>query len=296
VGRWEQGVVRFAVPDDDPTIAMYESEGGTTLYERMSAPFSSSALDAPVYHSYLRSIRPSSKRDVVADIGAGDGRNTEIWLQWGYQRVVATDAVLAPLTRMRDRILRNHPDWLSRLLLVQSDMRQVPIAKKSCSMVFAIESFGYGTDYEKCLARAADILKPRGMFLVADASAEGAMLTSLLYHGLEGMLKVARLGRLPYAQGNIRILSYIFSEEELANLVSKAGLNVVKRCGLSVLAPLMSFLRNAGKFRPADDALLPSARKLLLRLGQTGQMRRIHVIIARKSARPSRAKPTGARL
>ena len=111
------------------------------------------------------------------------------WLDWGYERVIATDAVFSSLARLRERLVADHPEWLERILLVESDMRTLPLKANSVETAFAIESLYYlNEDYHLGLAECRRILKQTGRLLIAERSWEGAVLTRLLYGGVEEML------------------------------------------------------------------------------------------------------------
>lgn len=291
VGSWRQGIASFAVDHKDPVVSMYESFGGPTLYDRMKVPYTNSALDAPVFHAFVRQIRPASKLAPIVDIAAGDGRNTEVWLDWGYRRVVATDAIAPALMRIRDRLAKHKPHYLDRLLLVQTDTRNIPLRPAAFRAVAAIEALGFvDTDYERCLDRCAELLTPGGKIVVADPSYEGSLLTSVLYHGLEGMLRVKKLYRLPYEQGKLSILSRLFTEKELIETVRRAGLKILASGGTSLLATIIGMLRSQDKLGPGAEKLLPAVEKLLMEVGQTGVMHRINVVVAQKPARRARRR------
>ena len=50
-----------------------------------------------------------------------------------------TDAILPALLRMKSRMSAEFPDCSSRLLLIESDIRSLPLASESCDLVLAIE-------------------------------------------------------------------------------------------------------------------------------------------------------------
>lgn len=101
----ENGVVRFML-EPNGAIEYYRSIGGAHFHERSTVSYSMSALDAPVYRSYLETIAPADRDALIVDIGGGDGRNAFPWLGWGFKRVVLVDPVAAALWRFRDRVAR----------------------------------------------------------------------------------------------------------------------------------------------------------------------------------------------
>jgi ubiquinone/menaquinone biosynthesis C-methylase UbiE len=283
IGKVEDGILRFAVTED-ASIAWYRSRGGSHFFERSHVPYAMSTLDTPVYHQYLASLRSSDTKVAIVDVGAGDGRNTIPWLDWGFERVIAMDAVFSSLRRLRERLTADHPEWLERILLVEGDMRRLPLAANSVETVFAIESLYYlNEDYDLGLAECRRILKQTGRMLIAERSWEGAVLTRLLYSGVEAMLALSESREMWDGSGADAVRSRCFTEEELVAILEKHGLIAVERKGVHLAPLLLGYLRGEGKLTRDDQKLLPQVRLVLQRLGEHGHMRRTHVVVAKKA-------------
>jgi SAM-dependent methyltransferase len=236
-----------------------------------------------VYHEYLTAFRPKDTCAAVIDVGAGDGRNTLPWLDWGFQRVIATDAVFSSLARLRERLVTDHPEWLERVLLVESDVRRLPLAGNSVEIAFAIESLYYlNEDYDLGLAECHRILKQTGRLFIAERSWEGAVLTRLLYGGVEAMLSLSDSRDMWDGPHRDLVRSRCFTEEALIEILQQHGLTPVERKGLSLLPLVLGYLRGEGKLKRDDQNLLPQVHLLLQKLGERGHMRRTHVVIAEK--------------
>jgi SAM-dependent methyltransferase len=282
VGKVENGILRFAVTED-ASIAWYKNRDGSHFFERRQVPYSMSTLDTPVYHEYLAAFRPKDTCAAVIDVGAGDGRNTMPWLDWGFQRIIATDAVFSSLARLRERLVTDHPEWLERVLLIESDVRRLPLAENSVEIAFAIESLYYlNEDYDLGLAECHRILKQTGRLLIAERSWEGALLTRLLYGGVEEMLSLSDSRNMWDGSGGGLVRSRCFTEEELIEILRQHGLTPLERKGLPLIPLVLGYLRGEGKLKRDDQKLLPQVHLLLQKLGERGQMRRTHVVVAEK--------------
>ena len=143
VGRVLDGIACFAVADRDASIAFYREVGGARFHERASVTYAMSTLDTEVYHGYLAEFQPDNLDAVIVDVGGGDGRNAVPWLRWGFRRVLVIDPVFAALARLRDRVARDTPEWLDRLLLIEADARSLPLAPGVAARVQAIEALAY---------------------------------------------------------------------------------------------------------------------------------------------------------
>lgn len=284
VGHCEEGVVRFGVPADDASISCYQSVGGTRFHERMQIPYTTSSLDAMVYQSYLEKLKPEKTTAIIVDIGAGDGRNTKPWLTWGYRRVVALDAIFSALARFRKRLLDEHPDWLEHLLLVESDVRRLPIASDSADLATVIETLCYlNEDYESGLAECRRILRRDSRILLSDLSWEASLLLRLLYDGVAKMCELSKTRYLLDGPEDNRVRTRTFTRSEFKEVVERAGLNPLEWKGLSPLSAVCGYLRGEEKIKPEDTDLLPEVRGLLKTLGETGEMHRTHTVVAQKS-------------
>jgi SAM-dependent methyltransferase len=279
VGTWHEGIVR------SPPIGPADSDG-PRLHERARIPFTMSSLDTPVYHAILRRQQPADRDALILEIGAGDGRIGHAWLEWGFRRVVAVDAVPASLARFRERLACDHPEWLGRVLLVQADARRLPLARGVADRVLAIEVLTYlNDDFEAGLAEAKRVLRPGGRLVLSERDWEGALVTRLLYGGVGAFLEM-RHGREVRDGGDADHLdrSRTFTEPELLALVEAAGLQAVERRGLSLLPLLIGYLRQEGRIPTEEAARFEQVCEFLDELGRTGSLRRMHVVVAELAA------------
>jgi SAM-dependent methyltransferase len=170
LGRLENGVLRFPVRQVDHGIAFYRRVGGAHFHERRDVPFAMSALDTPVYHSYLDEVQPADADGVIIDVGGGDGRNARPWLDGGHRRIVVVDPAGEALVRFRARIAAENPKWLGRLLLVEADARALPFAAGCARAVLAIEALGcLNENFELGIKDCARLLAGGGKLLVVGA-------------------------------------------------------------------------------------------------------------------------------
>jgi SAM-dependent methyltransferase len=281
VGRFDAGVAHFGVPADDASIAWYHAADGTHFHERIHVPYTMSGLDTPVYHACLREAVPAQRLSPILDLGAGDGRNTEPLLAWGHQRVIAVDAIAASLYRLRARVEAERPEWLPRLLLVQCDVRRVPLVSASVDLIVAIETMCYlNEDYAAGLAECRRLLRSNGRLLVSERAWEAALLIHLLYSGVDALCKLRNSRDVWDGDPTNRVRSRAFTEQELLTALQAAGFRPLQSKGPSILALVLGYLRGVGRLSAADEAHLPEVRDCLQMLADQGSMRRTNVILA----------------
>jgi SAM-dependent methyltransferase len=276
----ENGVVRFML-EPNGAIEYYRSIGGAHFHERSTVSYSMSALDAPVYRSYLETIAPADRDALIVDIGGGDGRNALPWLEWGFKRVVLVDPVAAALWRFRDRVAALDRAWLDRILLIECDARALPLKTACAELLLAIESLYYlNEDYELGLRECKRIMSPSARLLLSDRDYEGALLTRLLYYGgVPALLEMADSRQMWDGEGEGRVRSRCFTRAEMIGAVQHEGLQVVEAHGISMFSLLVSFLSKLDPARMPDGASLDKLYDLLRMLGRAGSARRCNVLI-----------------
>jgi ubiquinone/menaquinone biosynthesis C-methylase UbiE len=284
IGRIDRGILRFNLPAGDPSTEYYRAIGGAHFHERSAVPYSMTALDTPAYHDYLREFAPDSHDSLVVDVGGGDGRNALPWLKWGFKRLAVVDSTGAALSRFRDRVSAENPEWLEHLLLIEADIRALPLADGLADRVTAIESLYYlNEDYELGLRECHRVMQQQARLLLADRSYEGALLTRLLYYGgVGGMLETAFGREMWDGEDRHRVRTRCFSREELHGLVTTRGFEIVQSYGISAFSPLLSFLFKVDRLGCEAEMQPAALHRLLIDLGRTGCFNRCHVIIAEK--------------
>jgi SAM-dependent methyltransferase len=295
----DKGVIHFTSQVDDASVAYYRSIGGAHFHERAAAPYSMSALDTPVYHAYLRQIAPKNRSAVIVDVGAGDGRNSLPWLQWGYKRLVVIDGVAAALYRFRDLVAAWNEAWLNNIVLIECNVRSLPLASACADRVVAIEALYYLNDeYGTGLRECRRIMRPSARLLVSERDHEGALLTRLLYYGgLEAFVEMGQSRQMWDGEAGNLVRTRCFTQPELLALLRRQGLRALEAHGVSLFSLILSFFSKSDGFSANQAALRESVCELLETLGRNGTARRCHVVIAAldRAERTGPGKPGRAR-
>jgi hypothetical protein len=284
IGHVQGGILRFGVPAEDPSIEFYKAIGGANFHDRAKVGYAMTTLDTPVYHDYLKLIRPKQPGAILADIGGGDGRNAVPWLAETDARVVVVDPIVDGLVRFRARLESEHPDWLDRVLLIEADARRIPLKGGSCDAVQAVEALCFlNEEYEMGMRECRRLMSGAAHLLVAERDYESGLIVQLLYgDGVAGMLRYAKTNDFWDGPADHLVRSRCFTREQLAEIVERCGLHVVDQCGISSFSMIMSYLRGQGRLGgPEDEPLLPEVHALLKQFGRDGRMMRSHVLVCR---------------
>jgi SAM-dependent methyltransferase len=281
VGKIESGIVRILVDDPDPSITYYRAIGGAHFYERASVPFAMSALDTPLYHRFLDEIAPSPG-GIVVDVGGGDGRNAYPWLERGY-RVVVVDAAGDALLRFRNRLASEAPEYLSHTLLIEADARALPLADGCADALCTIETLYYlNEDYELGLSECVRAMGSEARILISERNYEGALLTELLYQGVQTMLGSVGTRAIWDGVAGSLVRTRCFTASELGDLVRAHSLETISKHGTPILSLVLGWLQGKGLIPEDDRRHLSAVEDLIRTLGYDGNANRCNVIIARR--------------
>jgi hypothetical protein len=281
VARVEQGIARFPVRSPDDSITHYRKLGGAHFHERALVPFAMSALDTPIYHARIDEVFPSDRNQVIVDVGGGDGRNAMYCLNRGSNRIVVVDAVAEALVRFRQRVTEHNPTWLDRLLLIEADVRFMPLLSGCAACIIAIETLCYlNEDYAVGLKECARLMSPSAKIFISERDYEGALVLRLLYHGLDGMLQLANNRSLLDGSTDVLVRSRCFTQSELIDICRANGLTPLYSGGTTLLALILGYLNGRGLLEAGDRERLPDVTRLLLSLSVDSKMRRCHIVVA----------------
>jgi SAM-dependent methyltransferase len=178
-----EGIYRGPVKEDLGTRFHDKMPKGAALRELADTRLHLAYWETPYYRKaitrFLQDV-PSASDTVVMDVGCGDGRFTQLLLELGYQRIIATDAHLTPLLSLQD--YANQEGFADRLLLIHCDADQIPVRSGSAAAILAIGVYYYLNDrYERCLQEAHRLLQDGGTLINSEPDFEGAVYKSLIF-------------------------------------------------------------------------------------------------------------------
>jgi ubiquinone/menaquinone biosynthesis C-methylase UbiE len=175
---------------------------------------------------------------IALDVGCGDGRFTELLIELGFQKIVATDVHLTPLQSLRDYATRKGIS--DKLLLIKCSADRIPIRSEVASSVLAIGVYYYLNEkFENCLREAYRILKPQGTLINSEPDLEGAVYKSLFFEEIEDALENLQTKKFKEEKGRTDFKFRLFENEEIQQLLTKHGFRVVDQHGLSLLPSIL---------------------------------------------------------
>ena len=133
----------------------------TEAYYRTFGPEvdSSSELD----RFSLGLIPESLEGKVAFDLGAGNGRYSELLHKKGARRVIAYDLSESMIDQVLQRKQRNQ---LERLEAVQGDIENIPFGQKEIDYIFSRFSVMYTADLKAVIQRLGEVISDNGEMLI----------------------------------------------------------------------------------------------------------------------------------
>jgi len=197
----------------------FTSFEGTTLRERAQADLSSSRFESASYVKIIqKALAVCNKGGVILELGAGDGRFTELLLE---KHMVIANEINAPaLLRLRDSVSK--PE---NLFCLCCSFDELPVRKQSILMITAIECLCYANEnYENTIRQLVSLLELSGFFLDSEPLIDGAISYNLANNDFHSASLAIREHRKEEKIGDSVIKSRIFQQSELNKIYADNNL------------------------------------------------------------------------
>lgn len=237
---FDDGVLRMDGGPKDSTTQFYAAFGGTHFLD-------TSFANSPVIHCTTRRYRrfveeqfPNASGSLL-DFGCGDGRLSLWAAERGFSPVVAIDSNLASLKRLaaegRHRSLFN-------LLVICCDATESPFVKDHFDAVLCFEVLYYlvlSLERLPALTLPVSLLKPGGQMVLSEMSRYGRALVDLAAMDVNNFRSLAETGTRWEKSDQGRLEVFQWSPAELKDDCRRAGLQIMRECGVSPIAGLFDF-------------------------------------------------------
>ena len=224
----------------------WQDSDGTRLRERAKARFSTSKFESIYYNKIIQdSLKLLKKNSVILELGAGDGRFTDLFKTNNF--VIVNDINFQSLLRFSN--LSNNDD---RLLFICCSYEKLPIKKNSIDMIAAIECLYYSNkNFEKILEYLLKILNTNGLFLDSEPLIDGVAIYNLInmnfrdvLSNLDKNLKQEIIDKFPFS-------ARVFSIAELNKIYKRNSLEIIIEKNIplfySILSLIMTEMKDSEK-------------------------------------------------
>lgn len=229
-------------------IEFYEKGGGTTLLERSYYEFSTAYYETRAYYDCLEKSVSKLDRDcIIMDLGCGDGRAVKWLLSQGFYKIIAVDSNLEGLKRYKNSLNATDNE---KIFFINTDIFNLPLIINCVDAILTIEVLCYlNEDYAKGCKVIHSLLKNGGIFVTSDPSLEGCLLYDLLLGNLSNFVGTVTDRRKREAvRGKDVLLSRVFKEGEIDEILNKTGFNLLNKYGISAFPSLTVRVLSDGKY------------------------------------------------
>lgn len=241
---------------------LYETVGGTQLFERCRVPGTLSFFDFEIVKAKVFSnINFNDK--VILDLGCGDGRFTYEFLKNPKTKVICVDSNYESLLRLKKNIKIAFDD--TRVILLNEDILNLPRFSEKVDIVWAFESLYYlDSDYKKGINIVCKLIKEGGILLNAERNNFGGLVHSLLNGRLDHFFEAIKKNKIYDYFGDTELKTSSFDDSQIKDILSINGLILKNKYRLPIINTFLSFLISNKIFD--YDEIRKNSQKLLKEL------------------------------
>lgn len=233
-------------------IMLHERMHGSRLRHLQHEKFKLSYYESRFYKRALRPWLEGLDRNLpVLDLGAGDGRFTELLIEMGFQKIVCTDVSVDNVLSLVD--LARERNAQDRVRIVLSDAADPIFADASFQAVLCIGVLYYlGDDFENGKLEVARILRKGGLLIESEPDLEGQAVKAIAFEGLDRFAKVVKEKNFVEMYDGKEFPLRLFDRDEMRDIFERQGFDVVDTHGLSIFPLLMVVARARGGIKEAE--------------------------------------------
>jgi SAM-dependent methyltransferase len=207
--------------------------------KRASNPFTTTARETLQYNRYLKkllsSINPGS---YVLDLGCGDGRFTQYFLDNGLEKIIAVDIDLHNLRRLASRLSSEEKE---KVILIHADASKLPIKEGGLDAIFALGILNVlANQLLDVCTHLHNLLAYGGILVNSEPTLEGSLLYALIRQDFEEFFTVATTYTKTVDYDGDRSKRYaVFEHGKVEAVLSQSGFLVQDVKGVSVFPSLI---------------------------------------------------------
>lgn len=190
---------------------------------------------------------------IIADIGCGDGRFTELLIRLGFKKIIATDVDMRSLESLEKHLIKTCN--IDKVLLIHTEVENIPVKNEICDAVLCIDVLYYINDsYIKGLKELHRLLKKGADLINSEPDLEGAIYKSVFFETMDDVYENYFNRIFKEERGDTNYKFRLFSEQDMMDILSGNGFVVKDKHGLSLFPSIVRIMMVRGQIKKEDLA------------------------------------------
>jgi SAM-dependent methyltransferase len=211
---------------------------GSSFHGRAGVQFSTTGVEVLMTKAKLQLLRKYRvpKEGVVLDAGSADGRITNLLLDMGFKKIVATDLELD-----NSLLLVSSLDAGRResVLGIVDDINNLPLADQTFDAIVSWGLFTATPDFERALNSTVRLLKPEGIMISAEPILEQSLIYALVRGDVCEFMRIARSSTRARMWDQKDLRYRLYTLNEIDALMRRAPIEIIERDGVSMFPSLI---------------------------------------------------------
>lgn len=281
--HWVDDIFTKGDVNGNEYVAVNKANGGTDFHSRSQVPGTHSFFDTKAIYHHLEDIFADLNVNCIVDVGCGDGRTVKWFLENTNANIIAVDCSFESLNRLRHNYLESNKDYQDRVLLIHSNILNMPLDDGVCDFVWAFEVYCYlRDDFELGVQESLRLLINGGHFASAERSKAFGLLHELLNRGPEGMFQAHKKSEIIDHWNENVIYTKVMDTEQLKQLFLKHRLNIVSTYGIPFYSLITAFLKGQGIYTSEIESHSEQLSDLFLKYSSSNDLHRSTIFLTKK--------------
>lgn len=282
--RFENDIYTSGDVSGNDYVAINKKGGGTDFHSRAKVPGTHSYFDSNNIYQQLELIFRDVSASMILDVGCGDGRTVIWFLDNTEANIIAVDCSYEALMRLKTNYLDDTPGYKDRVLLIHSNIMDMPIKNSCCDFIFSFEVYCYLLDdYEKGFRESLRALKPNGHFVTAERNKAFGLLHELLNRGPKGMIETNQSSNIIDHWNDDVIYTRVLDHKDNEAMLNRNGLTIKKTYGVSFYSVITAFLKAQGLYADDIQDMAPQLADIFSQYSSSEYMHRSTIYLTQKN-------------
>jgi ubiquinone/menaquinone biosynthesis C-methylase UbiE len=261
------------------TLEFYDQVGGVGQDQWSRDKTRAAYYDHPKYRALVeKTVASVDHCGSIIDLGAGDGRITQMLLGSTSANVISLDFHGPSIQRLNANVSDSDKE---RHISALGPVESLPVVNSFFDVLTCVEVLMTVKDRQLVLSRIKEWLRPGGATLIIEPAIEGSIVYALLASDHDEVQRIISRNQREDEIGQARLSVRLATKQTLRDELIATGMTVEYEESISAGAALLlsEFNNNGTEIGPVELEMISSINDMSL------QLPRMHAVIAKKPVR-----------